>query len=383
MSAHLAPRRNNVFFTIVVSLFLVLGALLIAVVFVSMGKPMAISIGAVLAVLPVPVLIGAYLWLDRYEPEPRGLLLTALGWGAFVATSSALVVQLLGQALFHRPESFSGVVVAPLTEEAGKGIFILLLLWFRRHELDGVLDGIVYAGMVGIGFAFTENILYLSSAYVGDEQHPGGIGGALTLFVIRCIFSPFAHPLFTAFTGIGVGIAVSTRRTWLKVLAPALGYLVAVSAHAAWNGSAFIGGGTTFLRTYAYLMVPAFLTVIAFAIWSRRQEGRVLSAALEDCARRGLLNPAEIPWLVRLPARRQARAYAMRVGGRPARDVMAEYQRAAVELGFLHSRYLRGTAPADFESRGHVFVSQMAALRPRLVWPGAPAVGVAGRTVAN
>jgi RsiW-degrading membrane proteinase PrsW (M82 family) len=30
-------------------------------------------------------------------------------------------------------------------------------------ELDGVLDGIVYAGMVGIGFAFTENILYLAA----------------------------------------------------------------------------------------------------------------------------------------------------------------------------------------------------------------------------
>ena len=45
----------------------------------------------------------------------------------------------------------------------------MLLLFFRRHELDGILDGIVYAGMVGIGFAFTENILYLASAYVGDD----------------------------------------------------------------------------------------------------------------------------------------------------------------------------------------------------------------------
>ena len=65
-------------------------------------------------------------------------------------------------------------IVAPLTEEASKGLFLFLLLWWRRAELDGVLDGIVYAGMVGIGFAFTENILYLAAAYNGtDGVGPG------------------------------------------------------------------------------------------------------------------------------------------------------------------------------------------------------------------
>ena len=65
--------------------------------------------------------------------------------------------------------------------------------------------------MVGIGFAFTENILYLTSAYMGDDGQAGGLGGAVGLFIVRCIFGPFAHPFFTAFTGIGIGIAVSAR----------------------------------------------------------------------------------------------------------------------------------------------------------------------------
>ena len=50
----------------------------------------------------------------------------------------------------------------------------MLLLWWRRNELDGILDGIVYAGMVGIGFAFIENILYLAAAYNGAD----GVGPA-------------------------------------------------------------------------------------------------------------------------------------------------------------------------------------------------------------
>jgi RsiW-degrading membrane proteinase PrsW (M82 family) len=69
--------------------------------------------------------------------------------------------------------------------------------------------------MVGIGFAFTENILYLAAAYIGRRRQAGGIGGATAPFVVRCVFSPFAHPLFTRFTGIGSGspsAAAAARR---------------------------------------------------------------------------------------------------------------------------------------------------------------------------
>ena len=78
-----------------------------------------------------------------------------------------------------------------------------------RASSTAILDGIVYAGMVGIGFAFTENILYLAAAYNGtDGMGPGGTEALTGTFVLRCLISPFAHPLFTTFTGIGVGIAV-------------------------------------------------------------------------------------------------------------------------------------------------------------------------------
>ena len=123
-----------------------------------------------------------------------------------------------------------------MTEEFSKGLFLFLLLWWRRAELDGILDGLVYAGMVGIGFAFVENILYLAAAYNGtDGMGPGGTGAVTSVFVVRCLFSPFAHPLFTSFIGIGVGLAVGSRSRSVRVLAPLVGYLLAVVAHAAWN----------------------------------------------------------------------------------------------------------------------------------------------------
>jgi hypothetical protein len=95
----------------------------------------------------------------------------------------------------------------------------------------------------------------------------------------------------------------------------------------------------------------------------------VLTRALDDCAGRGFLDPAEVPWLARISARRFARRYAERAGGQQGRRVMAAYQTEAIELGFLHHRYLRGVPPPDFAARGQSHVEVMRALRPGLLWP--------------
>jgi RsiW-degrading membrane proteinase PrsW (M82 family) len=361
--------RSSAAFTIVVTVVMLIGAGVMGLVLLLSGAPGALVVGLVLAALPVAPLIACYMWLDRYEPEPRSLLVLGLGWGAFVATSIALVLQLFDSVIFRTDDVFTSTVVAPFTEEATKGLFILLLLIYRRQELDGVLDGLVYAGMVGIGFAFTENILYLAAAYMGQDGQAGGVSGVVGLFVVRGVFSPFAHPFFTAFTGIGIGIAVGARSKLARVVAVVTGFLVACAAHASWNGSLMLDDGRNAITTYVFLMLPAFLLVAGFAIWSRRREGAVLTAALSDVARRGFIDPAEIPWLASIPARRFARRYAEKVGGKTARRTMADYQNEAVELGFLHSRYLRGVPPPKFERLGQEHVNNLRALRPGVLWP--------------
>jgi RsiW-degrading membrane proteinase PrsW (M82 family) len=364
-------RRDSRAFTIIVIALVCLGALpMLLIIALSGGAPGTTVLATVLASVPVVPLVLCYLWLDRYEPEPRRLLLLGLLWGAFAATFGALVVQGIGGLFAGVNDEVSLAVLAPVTEEASKGLFLLLLLWWRRAELDGILDGIVYAGMAGIGFAFTENILYLAASFNGtDGMGPGGLVGLTTTFVVRCLFSPFAHPLFTAFTGIGVGIAVTTRRPVLRWLAPVLGYCCAVLAHATWNGST-IFGFEGFIGAYLLIMLPAFIGLIWLGIWARRSERRMLSAALSDAAARGLFPATDIGWVVDLRARRQARLYARQLGGEPAEEAMRDYQQAAVELGFLHSRYLRGTAPKDFGGRGQDYLAEINELRPRIAFPG-------------
>jgi RsiW-degrading membrane proteinase PrsW (M82 family) len=361
---------SSVAFTVVVTVLVCLGALAILAVLALSGAPGTLFLATVLAAVPVGPLVACYLWLDRYEPEPRGLLAAGLLWGCFVATAAALVLQGVGGFVLTFTDRTSLQVVAPITEEACKGLFLLLLLWWRRAELDGVLDGIVYAGMVGIGFAFTENILYLAAAYNGtDGTGPGGTEALTTTFVVRCLFSPFAHPLFTAFTGIGVGLAVNSRSRGARTFWPLAGYVCAVIAHGTWNGST-VYGFSNFAVAYIVLMAPAFVGLVGLAVWARHSERRMLAAALADAARRGLVPATDIGWVVDLGARRRSRAYARQVGGRRAERAMRDYQQAAIELGFLHYRLLRGTPPPDYAARGQGFLRRIDALRPTIAFPG-------------
>jgi len=99
------------------------------------------------------------------------------------------------------------VFSAPLVEESAKGLALLILFFWKKDEFDDVIDGIVYAAMVGLGFAMGENILYY-----GRELLAGGIVGSLSLFVLRGMLAPFSHPLFTSMTGIGLGLAPQSNR---------------------------------------------------------------------------------------------------------------------------------------------------------------------------
>src|SRR3954468_16944762 len=235
-------RRESAVFTVVVTALVLLCAVPMMIIVSMAGAPRATVLGVLLAALPVVPLVACFLWLDRYEPEPRRLLAGGLLWGVFVATAIALLLEGVGGFAAGISDHRMLELGAPLAEEASKGLFLFLLLWWRRAELDGVLDGIVYAGMVGVGFAFTENILYLAAAYNGtDGSGPGGTDALTTTFVVRCLVSPFAHPLFTTFTGIGVGLAVSSRSRAARVLLPLGGYACAATAHGIWNTSTAFG----------------------------------------------------------------------------------------------------------------------------------------------
>lgn len=329
-------------------------------------------VGIVAALVPVASIVAALLWIDRWEPEPARMLWLAFGWGASVAAITALLVNntaaAIGDALLGRGggDKISAIVSAPLFEEALKGVFVLGVMYFLRHEFDGVIDGVVYAGFVAAGFAFTENIYYFGRAFAEHGLGTAGTGGVVTAFILRGVLAPFTHPLFTGMTGIGIGLAVRTPNRYLRVLAPVAGYLTAVLLHAMWNAAATLGTPQTFLNVYFLVMVPIFIAGIMLVSWHRRREQRIVARALPEMVDRGWVDPANVKRLVTLTARRRWRAAVARREGRPAARAVGAYQAAVTELAFLWHAVRLGLAGSDATAREARLVTVLHAARANL-----------------
>lgn len=334
-------------------------------------------IGVALALLPLPVVVAALRWVDRYEPEPRGLLLFTFFWGATVAALVAAVLNTASVIIVARTTdagqgmATTAVLVAPWVEEAAKGAAVLAVFLFRRKEFDGVVDGIVLAGFTGLGFAFTENVLYFGRAFLaGNEQLgvTGGLFAAGVTFVLRGVLAPFAHPLFTTMTGIGLGIAARGRPGRARVLAPVAGYLVAVLLHATWN-YASLAGLRGFFTGYVVVMIPAFALTVAVTTWSRRREGATIAAHLPVYAHTGWLADADVTMLASMPRRRQAVRWAERTYGGSSSRALHDFQVAATELAFLRDRVERGHRVDDFARRERVLLAELSRTRAQVSGP--------------
>jgi protease PrsW len=322
----------------IATVVVVMGVLFLAILALAGAEagPTAFTLALLLALAPVPVYVGLALWADRFEPEPLRLILLAFAWGATVACAVALVLNTAGEAIVGETlgtdvaEVYGGSISAPVVEEAAKGAVLFGLLLFWRREIHGVLDGIVYATMVGLGFAMTENVFYYAQGAVES-----GVEGAVGTFIVRGIMSPFAHPLFTAATGIGIGLAATRRGSPARRVAPFIGLLVAMVLHSLWNTAA---GAGLFGPVYLLFMVPLFCALVAFVIFARVREGRIIRQELA-----GVLPDAEVAALGSLRARRRMRRAAP---SRAERKEVRSLQRTATELAFARRQGDEGQAAA-------------------------------------
>lgn len=289
-----APAKTGRYIGIAVTIFAIIFMSMIValLMFASVGIVPAV-IASVVAFAPAMLYLLPLIWLDRYDPEPLWLLALAFAWGALVAVIVSFIINTIigvGVSIGVSPEAgqFAGAVIsAPIFEEGSKGLGLILLLVFFRRQFDDILDGIVFAGVIALGFATVENVLYYGRA-IGDA----GLGGLIVLFVVRGIMSPFAHVTFTCMTGIGCGISRESHNTFVKIAMPVLGYIGAVVLHAIWNGMAVLGGLEGFVLGYLILEIPFFLIFVGFSLYIMRRQNKILNEMLAIDVARGLI-PAE------------------------------------------------------------------------------------------
>ena len=346
---------------------LLLGLIVLLLIGVETG-PVALLIGIVSATLPVPIYLVLVLWIDRYEAEPAWMLATAFFWGALVAvffaflinTASDVAVQLMTNSA-QAGHTFGAVVSAPIVEESAKALILFIFFFAKKDEFDGVIDGIVYAAMVGLGFAMTENIQYYGKAVM-----QGG-GGTLTLvFILRGALAPFSHPMFTSLTGIGLGLARQSRNTAIKWIAPPFGLLAAMSMHSIWNGSGVLFGGGAFILTYILIMIPAFFIMLVVIALALRREGQIVREHLVVDLQGGLFTQQEYNRLCSIFGRMGLSFDALSRGGLGHWQAARQLNQTASELAFHRSRVARGITAADAREREAAYRMALEDLLKRL-----------------
>lgn len=336
-----APRRSGAGAVWAIGVLAIVLVGLVAYFLTFIG-PGASLIGMVLALIPLAIVLVAVRLIDRWEPEPRVLVVLAFAWGAVASVAIALLVD-LGLFLVFRPaqsaaqEAVSALVQAPIVEELAKGLGLLLIFVVGRRAFDGPVDGVVYGALVGAGFAFTENIQYFALA-ISD----GGVQQTTVTFFMRGILSPFAHAMFTAVTGFALGLAARRGASTRAALGPwCTGLVGAIVLHGLWNGSAVLGD---FFALYATLQVPLFIGFILGIIALRREEMRLTRARLGDYAAAGWFTAQEVDMLATPAGRRAALGWAQTLrGDRTA--IMKGFIGDATALAMTRQRALTGRDP--------------------------------------
>jgi RsiW-degrading membrane proteinase PrsW (M82 family) len=318
-------------------------------------------IGFVVSLLPLGAVLLAVRVIDRWEPEPKRLLLFAFVWGAVVSISVTLLIQPFF-SLAAAPASgldyrtFAVTVQAPVVEEFAKSLGLLLLLLFARRHFDGPVDGVVFAFMIAGGFAFTENILYFGRA-IAESSDPGT--DLAVVFFLRGVMSPFAHAIFTGATGLILGLAARRWHNGLSVVAFGVGLIPAMLLHSGWNSM-----GQDFLAQYILVQVPIFLLAVLLIVLLRVAERRLTRQRLKEYAAAGWFTPAEVDMVSTPAGRRAALRWARSVGRGPQ---MKAFLHAATQLAFTRQRILSGRdVPAHQLDEQHL-LSDVVGLRAAVV----------------
>jgi RsiW-degrading membrane proteinase PrsW (M82 family) len=234
---------------------------------------------------------------------------------------------------------FRPLVITPVTEELFKGLFLVWMLRYRRSQIRGLLDGIIYGGLIGAGFAFSEQIMYFGQMIVGylasDANRAAGVTLAMS-FVLRGLMVPFMHPFFVAFIGLGVAVAATTLNRTKQTAAVILGFVVPIVLHGVWDWAALAGGDPFMVfKIYVIIMFPLFVAMTITAVALRHRQAKTIIAGTMSPTLERHIGKYDIALLRSLKKRRRWRDDVRRRAGSVAARLTRRYQAEASALAIM------------------------------------------------
>jgi protease PrsW len=176
---------------------------------------------------PVIALIALFYCIDRYEPEPKQIVLKVFGFGVLMVLPAAVIELMYQHVVPHGFTTGSLAIIfvnifffIALVEEVCKFIVVMAGI-YRSPEFDEPYDGIVYCVAASLGFAALENVLYVFSKGIGTG-------------ILRALMAVPAHALFGVLMGYFIGRA-KFAPSFQRPLLIALGLFTATAAHAIYD----------------------------------------------------------------------------------------------------------------------------------------------------
>lgn len=187
-----------------------------------------------LAIVPALGLLWYIRHLDRYEPEPWQLLLRAFLFGCVSVLPALALEKVLPPSPWGGFWStvYQAFVVVALSEEFFKGAFAHMAVWWSK-DFDEVLDGLVYYGMVHMGFAVTENLIYIFWAGDGSAEH------ALMTALIRTTTAVPMHVLVGMIMGYHAGVSRFSNRVGRRIQHTLISLALPLALHGLYDVAAF------------------------------------------------------------------------------------------------------------------------------------------------
>jgi RsiW-degrading membrane proteinase PrsW (M82 family) len=358
-------------------IFLVMTLIVVLIVAASIWDPIALPLSVIAAVAPAIFYSNLVLRLDKYETEPRQVVIGAFAWGAVGAVFFSLIIELIsGALLITTVGEDAGTILtlgvgAPIIEETCKGLALLGLLFFYRDELDNVLDGLVYGALIGLGFAMTENMLYFGAAYIEDGLSAFGV-----LFIVRAVIDGFGHALYTGTFGAAIGWSRTRyRQGKMRIVVPVIGWCLAVFQHFLWNTGLIVlasieGEDVSALKVALIeaplFIIPALVVLFLIARVSSRRELEILQTQLSSEVASGVLTPEEYATLIDGSRRSRALSQARR-HSRYLDDLQQRFFQVAAELAFRKYHLSRGERPKPGQRAPEdAYREELAVLRRKL-----------------
>jgi len=204
-------------FEVIGILIIMLYMLLTAQIWKSDTAFTAFFISGMLAFIVPFLWCAAWWYADFREREPLRVLVTFFLWGMLAALMSIGISSSMGDLLeLAGMGLLATFLVAPLVEESYKASGIAVL--GEHREFNSIEDGFVYGFVIGMGFSFIEDWIYLLSVPMGSS-----VLAWLLMFIVRSIMFSSSHGLYTAITGGVIGLLIEKG-----FKAPALGLFIGV-----------------------------------------------------------------------------------------------------------------------------------------------------------